>query len=191
VTIGEGSYVGQGVVVESSGAPIILGREVVVFSGTVIRSVGGEARRSFPVRIGDRTVIGPLSALAGCTIGSRCYVATGVMVLQGATVGDGTRLGAGSIVHLGAVLPPGSRVGLRHLAVPAEDGGVLVTSDLDKARKAIADADFFGTVFGEEASEQNRLHDQVLARLLEEVGSWADEPLGTDSVRPEDREEEP
>jgi hypothetical protein len=57
------------------------------------------------------------------------------------------------------------------------------------ARKAIADADFFGTVFGKDASQQVR-HDQVLARLLAEIDSWTDEPLGTDSFSPEGREEE-
>jgi carbonic anhydrase/acetyltransferase-like protein (isoleucine patch superfamily) len=103
-------------------------------------------------------------------------VATGVIVFQGALVGDGTRLGAGSIVHIGTVLPGESRVGLRHVAVATEEGA-LVTWDLDEARKAIAEADFFGTVFDEREYEQSRLHDEVMERLLREIRGWRDEPL--------------
>jgi hypothetical protein len=47
----------------------------------------------------------------------------------------------------------------------------------NEARKAIAEADFFGTVFDERKDEQGRLHDEVMARLLREIRGWRDEPL--------------
>ncbi len=101
-----------GAVIASSGPPVALGPGVVVMANATIRSVGGEHRPAFPVEVGADSLIGPLAALTGCTVGEACYLATGVMVFHGATVGDGSRLGAGSIVHTGAQLPPGSRVGM-------------------------------------------------------------------------------
>ena len=177
VTVRDGCFIDHGVVIESSGPPIVLSHDVAVIAATVVRSVGGESRPAFPVAIGARTLIGPHCSLVGCTIGRRCYVATGVMVFHGALVGDGTRLGAGSIVHIGTVLPEQSRVGLRHVAVPSA-GGALVTSDLDVARTEIAEADFFGTVFDEARDGQAQLHDDSMEKLLREVRRWRDEPLG-------------
>ena len=46
----------------------------------------------------------------------------------------------------------------------------------NKARKTIAEADFFGTVFDERKDEQGRLHDEVMERLLREIRGWRDEP---------------
>ena len=86
------------------------------------------------------------------------YVATQVMIFHGAVVGDGCRLGAGSIVHIGAQLPAGGRVGLREFAVPGPYGGpAVVTSELDHARELLAQADFFGSVFGMDQAGQEDL----------------------------------
>ena len=176
VEIGPRAYVDHGVVVESSGPPVEIGEEVIVFAGAIIRSVGGTSRPAFPVRIGKRTMVSPLCVLTGCEVGSNCYVATGAIVLQGASVGDHARVGAGAIVHATTVLPERMRVGMRHLAVPTADG-FLTTSDVEQARELLAGTDFFETAFGAAADDQAELHTQVMSTLLEEVHDWQDESI--------------
>jgi carbonic anhydrase/acetyltransferase-like protein (isoleucine patch superfamily) len=172
VTIGEHCYIDYNVVIESSDVPITIGNETIVFANSVIRSVGGMSRPPFPVHIGNRTLISPLCALAGCTLGSQCYIATAVLIFQGATIGDNCRIAAGAIIHLKTILPPGTHIGLRHVATPGGDG-YLETADIDQARSAIARADFFQTVF-EESPHDEALHSSVIDRLLQEVSSWND-----------------
>lgn len=174
VTIGAGAYVDHGVVIESGGPPVEIAAESIVFAGSVIRSVGGRGRPAFPVRIGTRTLVSPLSALTGCALGRNCYLATGAIVLQGAAIGDRSRIGAGAIVHAGTVLPEETRIGMRHIAAPARDG-YLSTADVEQARK-LAGADFFDIAFATTEADQGRLHDQVMAALLDEVHGWRDAP---------------
>lgn len=178
VTVGAGCYVDYGAVIASSGAPVVLGEGVSVLANAVVRSVGGHGRPAFPVRIGDETIVAPQVALAGCEIGERCYLATGVVVLQGATVGRGSRLAVGAVVHAGSVLEPRSRVGLHCIAAPDGENGVLITSDIEVARQAIARADFFSRAFALGESDQEQLHRDAAARLREEAAAWTDEPLG-------------
>src|SRR5205814_5072622 len=131
-------------VIESSGPAVEIGPEVIVFAGSVVRSVGGQARPPFAVTIGERTLVSPHCTLTGCRIGGRSYIATAAIVLQGAVVGDGSLIGAGALVHAGTVLPRGTRVGMRHIAVPAGNG-CLSTADGERAREALGPASFFET----------------------------------------------
>jgi carbonic anhydrase/acetyltransferase-like protein (isoleucine patch superfamily) len=177
VEIGARAYVDHGGVIESSGPLVEIADEVILFSGAIIRSVGGTSRPAFPLGIGRRTLISPLCVLTGCEIGSNCYVATGAIVLQGATVGDHARVGAGAIVHATTVLPERARVGMRNLAVPIADG-FLSTGNVEQAREIVAGIDFFETAFGAGDDDQADLHRQVMSTLLDEVHDWQDEPLG-------------
>jgi len=177
VTVGAGCYVDYGVVIASSGPPVVLGEGVSVLANAVIRSVGGHGRPAFPVRVGDESIIAPQASLAGCEIGERCYLATAVVVLQGARVGRGSRVAVGAVVHAGSVLRPSSRVGLHGFAVPDGEDGVLITSDIEAARDAIAGADFFGRAFALGQSDQEQLHRDAAARLREEAAAWNDEPI--------------
>ncbi len=174
--IGAGAYVDHGVLVESSGPPIDICDQAVVFAGAILRSVGGASRPAFPVRVGARTLVSPLCVLTGCQVGAGCYVATGAIVLQGAAVGDNVRIGAGAIVHAATILPDHSRVGMRHIAVPTSHG-FLSTADIETAREAVAAGDFFALAFDAASEDQAGLHEQVLSTLLEEVHDWRDEPL--------------
>jgi carbonic anhydrase/acetyltransferase-like protein (isoleucine patch superfamily) len=177
VTVGARACIDHNVLIASSGPPVELGEEVIVLAGSVVRSVGGGSRPAFAVRIGRRTLVSPLCALTGCEVGRSCYVATGAIVLQGAAIGEGARIGAGSIVHAGTRLPDEARVGMRHIAVPTDDG-FLTTGDIEEARRVIAAAGFFGTTFdADEEADQTALHDEVISKLLEEVHGWRDVPV--------------
>lgn len=176
VTIGARAYVDHGVVIASSGPPVEIADEVIVLAGAIIRSVGGGNRPAFPVHVGERTLVSPLSALTGCELGSNCYIATGATVLQGARIGDHVRVGAGAIVHAKTALPDGARVGMRHIAVATADG-YSSTGDIEQARELVAALDFFETAFGAAAEDQAELHTQAIATLLDEVHGWRDQPL--------------
>jgi len=170
VRIGPGTVIDHGVLLVATGAPVEVGARVAVMPGAVIRSTGGDQRPPYPVRIGDDCLIGPQAALAGCVLGAAVYVATQVMVFHGAVVGDGCRLGAGSIVHTGAQLPERARVGMRQYAVRGPDGTAVVTGDLDQARALLAEADFFGQVFAEEApADLIELHRRSTAAVAAEI----------------------
>lgn len=190
VKIGARAYVDHGVVIASSGPPVEIAEEVIVLAGAVIRSVGGASRPAFPVRVGERTLVSPLSVLTGCQLGSNCYVATGAIVLQGARIGEDVRLGAGAIVHATTALPDGARVGMRHIAVPTSDG-YLSTGDIEQARERVAALGFFETAFGAAAEDQAGLHAQVIASLLREVHGWHDQPLDAHEESADGREERP
>jgi carbonic anhydrase/acetyltransferase-like protein (isoleucine patch superfamily) len=177
VRVGPGCYVDYGVVIASSGPPVVLGEGVSVLANAVIRSVGGHGRPAFPVHVGDESIIAPQAALAGCDIGERCYLATAVVVLQGARVGRGSRVAVGAVVHAGVVLEPASRVGLHCVAAPDGDEGVLITADIEAARDAIARADFFGRAFALDQPDQEQLHRDAAARLRAEAAAWTDEPI--------------
>jgi carbonic anhydrase/acetyltransferase-like protein (isoleucine patch superfamily) len=176
VQVGARAYIDHGAVIESSGPPVEIADEVIVFAGAIIRSVGGSNRPAFPIRIGERTLVSPLCVLTGCELGGNCYVATGAVLLQGATAGDHVRVGAGAIVHAMTDLPERARVGMRHVAVPTADG-FLSTADVERARVAVAAIDFFETAFGAAEEDQAGLHAQVMATLLDEVHGWQDQPL--------------
>jgi carbonic anhydrase/acetyltransferase-like protein (isoleucine patch superfamily) len=175
VQIGARAYVDHGVVIESSGAQIKIGAEAVLFAGAVVRSVGGTSRPAFPVEIGERTLVSPACVLTGCQTGRNCYIATGAIVLQGASIGDHVRVGAAAIVHATTALPDHSRVGMRHVAVRTADG-FISTPNVEEARDAVAELDFFETALGVDAAEQASLHEQVMTTLLDEVHLWHDEP---------------
>jgi hypothetical protein len=95
------------------------------------------------------------------------------MVFQGVVIGRGSRLGAGSIAHVGAQLPPLSRVGMRQYAV-ADDGGAVITGDLDLARALVAQADFFGRAFGDDERDLEALHRASVATPRAEAADWSD-----------------
>jgi carbonic anhydrase/acetyltransferase-like protein (isoleucine patch superfamily) len=176
VEIGPRAYVDHGAVIESSGPPVNVGEEAIVFAGAIVRSVGGTSRPAFPVTIGRRTLVSPLCVLTGCEIGAGCYVATASIILQGAVIGDHVRVGAGAIVHATTFVPEKARVGMRHVAVPTDDG-FLSTADVERAREIVAGADFFEVAFAAAEPEQAQLHAEVVATLLEEVHGWRDDSL--------------
>ncbi|MDN3359883.1 hypothetical protein [Actinomadura sp. DC4] len=178
VLIGEGCVIGYGAVIESSGPEVRLDVGVVVMSGAVVRSSGGLHRPAFPVRVGAETLVGPLSVLEGCLIGDACHVGAGVLVLPGAVTGEGTRLGAGGVVHGGTRLPPASRVGPHHYAVPGEDGGAVITADVEEARRHLSGADPSGDgLDGDGRADLAALHRRTTAILRAEAAGWTDRVL--------------
>lgn len=60
-----------------------------------------------PAVIGDDVTVGHRAVLHACTIGSRCLIGMGALVLDGAVLEDEVMLGAGSLVAPGKTLEGG------------------------------------------------------------------------------------
>ncbi len=176
VSVAAEAYVDHGAVIESAGPPVRIGEGALVLANAVVRSVGGHTRPRFAATIGAGTLISPLSALAGCTIGEDCYLATGAIVLQGARVGPGTRIGARALIHADVVLGERSRVGMGCYAVPGPEGS-LITEDVGDARRMLAKIDFFDHAFGVSDQDQRELHRLAIDALRREVLGFNDEPV--------------
>src|SRR5262245_33039395 len=81
VRIGARCVIGYGVCLIAEGQPITLGEQVIVRDNAVIRSTA-----KHPVEVGNAVLIGPHTALFGCTIQDEVFLATGTRVFHLAVV---------------------------------------------------------------------------------------------------------
>lgn len=63
-------------------------------------------RRDCPLTIGDEVTIGHRVLLHGCTIGNRCLIGMGAIIMNKAVIGEECIVGAGALVTEGKVFPP-------------------------------------------------------------------------------------
>ena len=112
VTIGESSSVWFNVVIRGDVNHITIGDRTNVQDGTVIHVTN----RTHPTQIGDDVTIGHRVALHGCTIGHRCLIGIGAIILDGAVIGNDCLVGAGALITPGTIVPDGSMV----LGMPAK-----------------------------------------------------------------------
>jgi carbonic anhydrase/acetyltransferase-like protein (isoleucine patch superfamily) len=102
---------------------VTLGAECSLWFGTVVRGdvnhvrVGARTNlqdgavvhvtsRTHPTVIGAEVTVGHRAVLHGCTVGDRCLIGIGAIVMDGATVGPESMVGAGALVPPGMVVPP-------------------------------------------------------------------------------------
>ncbi|MDE1921955.1 MAG: gamma carbonic anhydrase family protein [Gammaproteobacteria bacterium] len=90
---------------------IEIGARTNVQDGCVLHVVhdGPHSPGGLALSVGDDVTIGHKAVLHAATIGNRCLVGIGAVVLDGAVVPDETIIGAGSLV------PPGKRLAARGL----------------------------------------------------------------------------
>ena len=69
-----------------------------------------------PALIGRDCVVGHQACVHGATVGDRCLIGIGALLLNGCVIGDESIVGAGSVVAEGKVIPPRSLV----LGVPGK-----------------------------------------------------------------------
>ena len=63
-----------------------------------------------PNVIGEEVTIGHRCVLHGATVGDRCLIGMGAILLGGSVIGEGSIIGAGAVVKEGMVVPPRSLV---------------------------------------------------------------------------------
>lgn len=130
VVIGEDSSVWFGTVVRGDMFPIRIGSRTNLQDNTVVHVTGGKAATF----VGDEVTVGHGAILHGCTIGSRCLIGMGSVVLDGAVVEDECFVAAGSLV------PPGMRVRSRSLVMGRPAKVIRLLQDADLAQIAESSA---------------------------------------------------
>jgi len=142
VTVGAGSRVLHGAVLNGDLGPVVLGADVLVMENAVLRG-----RADHPLVVGDAVLVGPHAHLNGATVEDESFVATGVSVFAGATVGRGSELRINSVLHVRSSLPPGTVVPIGWVA--AGDPARLFSPDRHEELWAVQEPlDFPGTMYG-------------------------------------------
>ncbi len=162
VTIAAGCAILHGAIVVAEGAPVTIGAETVVMENAVLRGSGGSAVQ-FPLKVGERCIVGPQAYVAGATIGDGCFVASGTKIFNGATLEDGSGVALGGIVHVNTRLPKGASVPMQHVAF----GNPARIYKPDEVGDLHAKIEFYETVFNLEAGEGVRARAaQAYAKFL-------------------------
>jgi carbonic anhydrase/acetyltransferase-like protein (isoleucine patch superfamily) len=91
-------------------------------------------RDRYPTRIGDDVTIGHRAVVHGCTVGDRCLIGIGAIVMDGVVIEDDCLIGAGSLVT------PRTRIPSGHLAMgqPAKAVRELRPDELDYLKRSAA-----------------------------------------------------
>jgi carbonic anhydrase/acetyltransferase-like protein (isoleucine patch superfamily) len=105
VELGEGASVWYGAVLRGDVAAIRVGAGSNVQDGSVIHVDVGQ-----PCVLGDKVTIGHRAVLHACTVGDRCLVGMGAVILNGAVIGEDSIVGAGALVTQGKSFPPRSMI---------------------------------------------------------------------------------
>lgn len=89
---------------------IVIGDRTNIQDGCVVHGTHASehtATNGFKVTIGNDVTVGHNATLHGCTIGDRCLIGMGSIVLDGAILENEVMLGAGSLVPPNKVLESG------------------------------------------------------------------------------------
>ena len=142
VTIGAGSRVLSGAVLNGDRGPIRIGSDVVIMEQAVLRG-----RPDHPLSIGDAVLVGPHTHLNGTEIQDEVFIATGVAMFPGSVAGTGSELRVSSVLHVNSVLAPNTVVPIGWIA--AGDPAQLFSPDRHDELWAVQEPlDFPGTVYG-------------------------------------------
>jgi carbonic anhydrase/acetyltransferase-like protein (isoleucine patch superfamily) len=142
VTVGPGSCILHGAVLNGDLGPVTIGANVLVMENAVLRG-----RANMPLILGDAVLVGPHAHLNGATIEDEVFLATGVSVFAGARVGTGSELRINSVLHVNSVLPAHTVVPIGWVA--AGDPAQLFSPDQHHELWAVQEPlDFPGTMYG-------------------------------------------
>ncbi len=130
VVIGEESSIWFNAVVRGDVNYIRIGMRTNIQDGCVLHV----ARRTLPLIIGDEVTVGHNAVLHACTVGNRCLIGMGAIVMDGAEVGENSIVGAGALVISGTKIPPGSLV----LGSPAQVKRPLTEEEARNIRESAA-----------------------------------------------------
>ncbi|MEJ2699269.1 MAG: gamma carbonic anhydrase family protein [Desulfuromonadales bacterium] len=128
VAIGRESSAWFNVVIRGDVNFIRIGDRTNIQDGTVIHVTRG----THPTILGDEVTIGHNVTLHGCTIGARCLVGIGAIVLDGAEIGEESMVAAGSVVSPGTRVPPRSLI----MGTPARVKRTLTDDEVQNLKRS-------------------------------------------------------
>jgi carbonic anhydrase/acetyltransferase-like protein (isoleucine patch superfamily) len=105
VELMEGSSVWYGAVLRADLAPIKVGAGSNVQDGVV-----AHVDEDHPCVLGEDVTVGHRAVLHGCSVGDRCLVGMGAVLLDGSVIGEECIVGAGALVTQGKSFPPRSLI---------------------------------------------------------------------------------
>jgi carbonic anhydrase/acetyltransferase-like protein (isoleucine patch superfamily) len=106
VVLGDDASVWFGAAVRGDFMPIRIGARTNIQDNAVVHITHETAQTT----IGDDVTVGHSAIVHGATVGDRCLIGLGVIVLDGAVIGDGSFVAAGTLVAPGSVVPARSFV---------------------------------------------------------------------------------
>jgi len=104
VELGEHASVWMNAVVRGDVFAIRIGAHSNVQDCSVLHGM----RHKYGVTLGEYVTVGHSVTLHGCTIGDRCLIGMGSVILNNAQVGEGSIIAAGTVIPEGAVVEPHS-----------------------------------------------------------------------------------
>lgn len=104
VAIGRESSIWFNVVIRGDVNFIRIGERTNIQDGSVIHVT----KEAFSTVVGNEVTVGHNVTLHGCTVGDRCLIGIGAVLLDGVEIGKDSMVAAGSVVAPGTVIPPGS-----------------------------------------------------------------------------------
>ncbi len=130
VELGACSSVWFGAVIRGDVEAIRIGAE----SNLQDRVVVHVATDRWPTLVGCEVTVGHAAVLHGCTVGDRCLVGIGAILMDGSELGEESILAAGALVTPGMKLPPGHL----HLGSPARTVRPLRAEERTHLRESAA-----------------------------------------------------
>ena len=103
VVLGEEVSVWPGVVLRGDQGKIEVGDQSNIQDGTIAHATGGFST----VKVGKRVTVGHRVLLHGCTVEDDCLIGMGAILLDNCRIHSGSIIGAGSVVTSGTVIPEG------------------------------------------------------------------------------------
>jgi gamma-carbonic anhydrase len=105
VSLGEGASVWYGAVLRGDVAEIRVGAGSNVQDGAVLHVDEGQ-----PCVLGELVTVGHRAVVHACTVGDRCLVGMGAIILDRAVIAEDSIVGAGALVTQGKAFPPRSMI---------------------------------------------------------------------------------
>jgi carbonic anhydrase/acetyltransferase-like protein (isoleucine patch superfamily) len=121
VVLGERSSIWMNAVVRGDVHSIRIGANSNVQDCSVLHGM----RYRFPVVVGDWVTVGHNVTLHGCTIGDRCLIGMGSIILNNANIGEGSIIAAGAVIPENTIIEPYSLV----VGIPAKVKKKLTEDD--------------------------------------------------------------
>jgi carbonic anhydrase/acetyltransferase-like protein (isoleucine patch superfamily) len=104
VTLGEHASVWMNAVVRGDVYAIRIGAYSNIQDNCVLHGM----KEQYGVVVGEYVTVGHSVTLHGCTIGDRCLIGMGSIILNGAQIGSGSIIAAGTLIPEKTIVEPGS-----------------------------------------------------------------------------------